>query len=751
MAKIFYSDFSGGLNLSPPGDLLQENECLRADNMTFVEEGSVGSGGNRSAVNSVAYNGGANIHSLTVNPTRNLIGAGTAVFAGALASATQLALTTQASATASPGTLAGTNWTTPANAASSDDSYAIYNNTTQDELTLTNFGFSLPASSTIRGFEILIEGNGTDAVAANRQFRVGLTKDGAALAGTRKTDITLNQTTDTTLTQGTSTDTWGTTWTQAEVEASTFGVLLSDNDTTGAALNIDHVRVRVYYRSSVNLSNSSSEIISSVHYLDKIPFEVEGTPYYVTSSGNAEVIANTAPATAPVAALGAAGVLSGSYAYKVTFADADNKETAGSDASNTISPSSQQVDLTGIPTSADSKHTKRFIYRTGGSLPVYYQVAEIADNTTTTYTDNITDTAVLTTGILLISDNDSIVAHSSNVKYPEVFFDRLFWVDQDNPNRVIWSKPLNPFAYPLANFIDFPSSNIYRVVRFLDELIIFADDTIYKLLGNSEENFRVEKSLAPIGTRWPFTINRLRDRLVLFNDGGFFFFDGLTTRPMTNRLDSFFNGITKFSNAPFNTTVSVAQRFQSSVLGDTYYLGYAESGQSENNKILVVDLEKGRISVVAYGALSMASDPESQVVYMGGTDGFIYQLESGDDNNGGSVSFAFQTKFFDPAPGFNKHFQAIVLDADTDGLSITPSVQFNNGEDSETLSQVSLAGRQSKVLGLFSARARKARNISIVINGTLSRSMQSDNATPSVRVFKVGLMYEPLKQRLGIA
>ena len=147
----------------------------------------------------------------------------------------------------SPIAAAGTNWTDPTNALLSDDARAVYNNTAQDDLKLTDFNFSFPSGSTIDGIEVLIEGNGTSGTAAQRQFRIGLTKDGTALAGTRNTAVQLNQTTDTTLTEGTSSDLWGTTWTEAEVEASTFGVLIGDNDATGAALNIDHVQVRITF------------------------------------------------------------------------------------------------------------------------------------------------------------------------------------------------------------------------------------------------------------------------------------------------------------------------------------------------------------------------------------------------------------------------------------------------------------------------------------------------------------------------
>ena len=155
-----------------------------------------------------------------------------------------------------PTAAAGSNWTNPTNVFTSDNSYAVYNTTTQDDLRLTTFAASVPVGSTIAGVIVEIEGNGTSATAADRQIQVGLTTDGTTLVGVRKT-TTLNQTTDTTLTLGSATDTWSATLTQANTTTSTFGVLIRDADTTGAALNLDLVRVRIYYTITSTLDGSA--------------------------------------------------------------------------------------------------------------------------------------------------------------------------------------------------------------------------------------------------------------------------------------------------------------------------------------------------------------------------------------------------------------------------------------------------------------------------------------------------------------
>lgn len=95
-----------------------------------------------------------------------------------------------------------------------------------------------------------------------------------------------------------------------------------------------------------------------------------------------------APA-APTATPGSAGVLTGTYSYKVTLVDAIGETLPGTKSSD-VAPSSQVVDLSSIPTGIDGT-TSRKIYRTAAGGAVWKLVDTIPDNTTTTYQDNKAD------------------------------------------------------------------------------------------------------------------------------------------------------------------------------------------------------------------------------------------------------------------------------------------------------------------------------------------------------------------------
>ncbi len=141
----------------------------------------------------------------------------------------------------------GTNWTNPDNIKLDNNTYATYNNTTQDNLRATEFGIFPPVGITILGIEVIVRGHGTSATALERQIDVSLTKDGINPVGAPKTGEQLDQDFDNELILGSPTDLWGTTWSSSDIGDDLFGALIKDTNAVAAELNIDSVEVRVHY------------------------------------------------------------------------------------------------------------------------------------------------------------------------------------------------------------------------------------------------------------------------------------------------------------------------------------------------------------------------------------------------------------------------------------------------------------------------------------------------------------------------
>jgi uncharacterized phiE125 gp8 family phage protein len=107
-------------------------------------------------------------------------------------------------------------------------------------------------------------------------------------------------------------------------------------------------------------------------------------------------LAPTAPAVALASPSAPGNVNAGAHRYRVTFVTADG-ETEGGTVSSAVTVADAavngQIALTAIPIGG-ALVTSRKIYRTAAGGSAYLLLATIADNTTTAYTDNISDAAL---------------------------------------------------------------------------------------------------------------------------------------------------------------------------------------------------------------------------------------------------------------------------------------------------------------------------------------------------------------------
>jgi hypothetical protein len=169
-------------------------------------------------------------------------------------------------------------WINGSNAQTSNNQYAVLQWTTSggspvgadpisgsgyvNYLVCTQLASSIPAGSTINGITVKIErynGEGGEMLTITDNA-IYLTKDGTNTVGSNKSaGVTWSLTDPNTLNEtfGSSSDLWGTTFTAAEVNASTFGVMISPNlsiggsgAAIGANVKIDQIIVDINYTTS---------------------------------------------------------------------------------------------------------------------------------------------------------------------------------------------------------------------------------------------------------------------------------------------------------------------------------------------------------------------------------------------------------------------------------------------------------------------------------------------------------------------
>ena len=150
------------------------------------------------------------------------------------------------------------------------------------------------------------------------------------------------------------------------------------------------------------------DFLVAVNGTDSVMFDEDGNLYDTE-------IAN--PTTEPVGAVGAAGNPNGVYAlyvsYLLTFPNGHQYETGLSPVSDDVTVATEKISWSSIPicpytvVSGTEPTIYRKLYRgpgTGGSLADIYLVTTIEDNTTTTYSDNVTDSQLAANGACYVDD-----------------------------------------------------------------------------------------------------------------------------------------------------------------------------------------------------------------------------------------------------------------------------------------------------------------------------------------------------------
>ena len=139
-----------------------------------------------------------------------------------------------------------TGVSSPENAYSSDDSYAVFNDYSMDSVEYKISAISIPAGATIKGIEVAVEAN-TTMPSGGYNLSTQLSKDGGGSFTTAK-NCTIIGLTDVSYTYGGQTDLWGTTWSSSDF-GSSFRIKLQIQATIGDGYftNVDHVQIKIYY------------------------------------------------------------------------------------------------------------------------------------------------------------------------------------------------------------------------------------------------------------------------------------------------------------------------------------------------------------------------------------------------------------------------------------------------------------------------------------------------------------------------
>ena len=360
-----------------------------------------------------------------------------------------------------------------------------------------------------------------------------------------------------------------------------------------------------------------------------------------------------------------AGNPNGDYRYKITYVNSASVEGNASTASTTFAVVSKQIELTSLPIAPKSHGVNsRKIYRTVTSGTSYFLLTTIADNTTTTYTDNTADAGL---GAAEPSDkgeppNYSVIVYHKN---------RLFMNDANNP-QYVWYTDLNePFTVGAASFeilgdgsVDF----VRAIVVDGDNLVVFCDNNVWTIyMADTDPTTWLKvKARSSYSSKSPFGVfsynNKVGFPAVQNNKFvGIGAISGNSIDPSATYLSVATAGSDlksgKIETDMFDIQSGYVSNISSIVYNNKAYVTMTKAaGSTTNNRIYVMDFsiddlsKKQKETWVPWSGLSAAQFTEySGNLYFGASDtsGFLYKLDPGVySDNGVAINSYIWTKEF---------------------------------------------------------------------------------------------------------
>jgi len=182
-----------------------------------------------------------------------------------------------------------------------------------------------------------------------------------------------------------------------------------------------------------------------------------------------------------------------------------------------------KVSLSNIPISTDPQVNQRKIYRTTKDGAKFYWLATINNNTTTTFIDNFSDSAL---GYEMEEDKDVM----PNGKL-SVWWDNRLWVSGDD--MIYYSEINTPEEFSLySRYIDVRSGimgdEITGLIDYKDTLYIFKRYSTFVVLRASDGSYGRYQLHKDIGFSAPWSILEVNGLLMGISDRGINLYNGLS-------------------------------------------------------------------------------------------------------------------------------------------------------------------------------------------------------------------------------
>ena len=418
---------------------------------------------------------------------------------------------------------------------------------------------------------------------------------------------------------------------------------------------------------------SATELASFAVHSDRA-YLVDGANLKVSdgTEGGTRDAQLTRPAAAPAVALAGAGatagVMTGTYDYKITYySESFGQESPASDASATITTDAQQVTLSGLVASSQADVTKTRIYRRkeSASEALWYFVKEVAD-TESSATDDTLDVDVSTTDIAPLSFEDDALP---DFRHLEQHSGVMFLAGDDD--KLYFTLPDKPWG--VSNFLrvggEGGMGKITGLTSFHGLLVVWKEDSIWTLSGITEDTFNARLILNGVGCAGGHSIVAAGDLLYFLGEDGIYVFDGSRALKVSGAIepdllarnrarDKYCVGAMDDENQAIIWSFTTSS---SATANDTVFVFFAgNSARTEERSWCKWEFDSGLTSIAR--VTTNETDRDRKVWY-GFANGVVGEPGSSSDGTAGAIDFRWQTSKWDgEAPQHSKAWGELLVE-----------------------------------------------------------------------------------------
>ena len=289
----------------------------------------------------------------------------------------------------------------------------------------------------------------------------------------------------------------------------------------------------------------------------------------------------------------------------------------------------------------------------------------------------------------------------TNPKFVKAFQNHMFYAGATNPQEVLFSAP---FAEDDFNTADGAGSfkvdsTVVGLKVFRNELFIFCEDRIYKLLGTSSADFAVQEVTRNIGCRDGGSIQEIGGDVIFLAP------DGLRTIAGTARIgDVELGSISRQIQSRIDEVG--LDRISSTVIRSKsqYRLFYPTTNGAQGSSKGIIGVLKNNPNVGSIGFeyadmvgikpactdSDFISSVETQV--FGGYDGYIYKMETGNTFANGATNSTILAVYRSPDmvmgdPGIRKYMQRVNLNYEGEGTNVNADLAVRYDYDDQNSPQ----------------------------------------------------------------